>query len=169
MVVNLMLLKECTQQFSVSYGSGVLPFSSCLCASGVSLYSDAPTALCCRVISWRALVLCGQTQLLPDCVHFSCCYLIASVPAATTRLCSLHSWYSPIASACDHMQVVQSIVCTKAVLMMNYLDSEWLKVAPTNLGGMSPDPQYSVLCKLQPCLPKLSSCSTTHVCQFLGN
>jgi len=57
---------------------------------------------------------------LPDYVCFSC--------------------YSPIASACDHKQVIQSIVCTKAILMMNYLDSEWLKVAPDLLGGMSPDP-----------------------------
>ena len=43
---------------------------------------------------WRALVSHGQTQLLPDCVHFSCC--------------------SPILSACDHhMHAVQSILSTK--------------------------------------------------------
>ena len=86
--------------------------------------------LCCTNSQclWLTLVLHGQTELCPDCVHFSCFFLAASTSATVPWLhllqlaspwlcwlqlllpdCILLSCCSSSMSACYHAHRVQSI------------------------------------------------------------
>ena len=65
-----------------TYALEVSPPSPCLHESGVYVAQHL----------WQTLVSCGQTKLLPDCIHSSFCSLIAFTSTAAPRL-HVHSKY----------------------------------------------------------------------------